>query len=71
MRGKGFDPKNINDYLRITPAYAGKSSCSVLHKIAARDHPRLCGEKLLRSGLMSKAKRITPAYAGKSYSPQH
>ena len=24
MRGKGFDPKKINDYVRITPAYAGK-----------------------------------------------
>ncbi len=24
MRGKGFNPKNINDYIRITPAYAGK-----------------------------------------------
>ena len=30
---------------RITPAYAGRSLCSVLVVLQAEDHPRLCGEK--------------------------
>ena len=30
---------------RITPAYAGKSDCLILHRIGTWDHPRLCGEK--------------------------
>ena len=35
----------------ITPAYAGKSFV-YMHKIQAyEDHPRLCGEKLTRSGV--------------------
>ena len=29
----------------ITPAYAGKSSCSRPGSLSSRDHPRVCGEK--------------------------
>ena len=45
MRGKdGADTKPFAS-IRITPAYAGKSSRYRLISISSRDHPRLCGEK--------------------------
>ena len=45
MRGKGHDHKAEKGGLRITPAYAGKSSNSSTYSDGFRDHPRLCGEK--------------------------
>ena len=45
MRGKAdLIPCDIVFY-RITPAYAGKSSCHKKEARGSRDHPRLCGEK--------------------------
>ena len=35
---------------RITPAYAGKRPFSAASLMKRRDHPRVCGEKLKRSG---------------------
>ena len=32
-----------------------------------RDHPRVCGEKSMYSGVFYERYRITPAYAGKSF----
>ena len=51
MRGK---VKTLESYIgndRITPAYAGKS-CEI-YKLAlhARDHPRLCGEKITNTSV--------------------
>ena len=49
MRGKViflFLEKNM---LRITPAYAGKSTDSYTYKCRYEDHPRLCGEKPRRN----------------------
>ena len=45
MRGKGCIRKFMEENIRITPAYAGKSRliCKEVQKF--RDHPRLCGEK--------------------------
>ena len=45
MRGKGTQFDLINPFLRITPAYAGKSTDDEIVEIASEDHPRLCGEK--------------------------
>ena len=47
MRGKDRD--ECVDFLDIgiTPAYAGKSYDNVYYTINNKDHPRLCGEKLL------------------------
>ena len=45
MRGKG-QMKTLSDFsIRITPAYAGKSSVADKTFTPQRDHPRLCGEK--------------------------
>ena len=45
MRGKVINFSVFVIKLRITPAYAGKSSDTRYHHPGARDHPRLCGEK--------------------------
>ena len=67
MRGKDFSRLSLTNVPRITPAYAGKSFQHVSSFIACRDHPRLCGEKLLTLSRGAFQPRITPAYAGKSH----
>ena len=66
MRGKGKLALIHADPDGITPAYAGKSFTWVPLPFFAEDHPRLCGEKLVRAIPDILRKRITPAYAGKS-----
>ena len=46
MRGKATGGNNHSWFVRITPAYAGKSLELVSIRSHIRDHPRLCGEKL-------------------------
>ena len=45
MRGKEQMNAEIVTSIRITPAYAGKSSCPNRPYQQRQDHPRLCGEK--------------------------
>ena len=47
MRGKVQDVTDKAYTGGITPAYAGKRSCTPTSCCRYRDHPRLCGEKLL------------------------
>ena len=47
MRGKGLAAGTWARWQRITPAYAGKSSCVSVQILASWDHPRICGEKLI------------------------
>ena len=47
MRGKAVSFPNILTRCRITPAYAGKRYAGCDFGNVQRDHPRLCGEKLL------------------------
>ena len=48
MRGKG-DADGVTVFAcRITPAYAGKSSENSERVGSEWDHPRLCGEKIVR-----------------------
>ena len=46
MRGKAVDSSFLEQYLRITPAYAGKRPNAMRQNYRLWDHPRLCGEKL-------------------------
>ena len=46
MRGKASSLMCISSALRITPAYAGKSSLYVSVINHTWDHPRVCGEKI-------------------------
>ena len=51
MRGKETCISVSPTFLRITPAYAGKSIFIVIHNLTSWDHPRICGEK----GLSTKS----------------
>ena len=46
MRGKGKGDKAYYSGTGITPAYAGKSVSPKRIESLAKDHPRVCGEKL-------------------------
>ena len=65
MRGKvlKLDPKNTE--LRITPAYAGKSSTADTSRGANRDHPRLCGEKIVNVSSLVLVSGSPPPMRGK------
>ena len=65
VRGKDIDYEHGFDYYRITPACAGKSSTDNPGPSSQWDHPRVCGEKLGKMGVLGQPKRITPACAGK------
>mgnify|MGYP004463998303 CR=1 FL=1 len=45
MRGKVISTRITGVKIRITPAYAGKSSPFACRMTLTKDHPRLCGEK--------------------------
>ena len=45
MRGKVKTKLHRGIFVRITPAYAGKSYQHEAVILCPRDHPRLCGEK--------------------------
>ena len=45
MRGKDAGIRDATQWLRITPAYAGKSHTQTNQHSAWWDHPRVCGEK--------------------------
>ena len=49
MRGKGLKLILFVFRAGITPAYAGKSLPAFLKKWAKKDHPRVCGEKSVKS----------------------
>ena len=65
MRGKGFWYAATRTASRITPAYAGKRQIRQPQRFSEQDHPRLCGEKILKKNGCEREIRITPAYAGK------
>ena len=65
MRGKARFSKMSASVSRITPAYAGKRL--TLHKIwqTVRDHPRLCGEKVLLERPLDTVGGSPPPMRGK------
>ena len=46
MRGKVYSGSEFDEFIRITPAHAGKSAQSCFVNRCHQDHPRTCGEKL-------------------------
>ena len=53
MRGKVAKIAHIPNRIRITPAYAGKSHVVKPFVYPVEDHPRVCGEKGIRSSFNS------------------
>ena len=67
MRGKEVQRWTKSTGKRITPAYAGKSVRSQVLPDAVRDHPRLCGEKLLVQGFPPYRLGSPPPMRGKDH----
>ena len=65
VRGKVNTTTNHRTESRITPACAGKSSGGSTYVISLKDHPRLCGEKLLVSSKISPLLGSPPPVRGK------
>ena len=65
MRGKAFQMRSFADILRITPAYAGKSSSTVRAGSGCWDHPRVCGEKAENLFLFTSTRGSPPRMRGK------
>ena len=65
MRGKVRSRSLWGCWVRITPAYAGKSNRHSLTGLYLQDHPRLCGEKLLISVLRIQRVGSPPPMRGK------
>ena len=65
MRGKVVMRAESPLFGRITPAYAGKSFCCITTIIRCKDHPRLCGEKILSQEAISEDIGSPPPMRGK------
>ena len=65
MRGKVKCEVRFAITRRITPAYAGKRFLFCISTTLGRDHPRLCGEKLLLSKIPQIAAGSPPPMRGK------
>ena len=50
MRGKGSFVLLLGELIRITPACAGKRRSSPGRASGRGDHPRMCGEKMMKAG---------------------
>ena len=66
MRGKVFNGEGVMLATRITPAYAGKSTKREKLHAKARDHPRVCGEKRLRTSFCFSDAGSPPRMRGKA-----
>ena len=67
MRGKVRYVLAGSVYLRITPAYAGKSTPVQDRSCKHEDHPRLCGEKLNSQNWLFMSQGSPPPMRGKAY----
>ena len=65
MRGKLYHSDTMQEFRRITPAYAGKTYMSVANSGASRDHPRVCGENFYPQQLMRVITGSPPRMRGK------
>ena len=65
MRGKALGQRKHGRLVRITPAYAGKSSRRSPGLCSRTDHPRVCGEKCYMSQSLSVFRGSPPRMRGK------
>ncbi len=71
MRGKGFKSSVDAGKYRITPAYAGKRKSRIVLCKKVRDHPRLCGEKILKKDGHEREIGSPPPMRGKVEKLRH
>ena len=67
MRGKAFPPLGGVLYQGITPAYAGKSLSLMFCQKSTPDHPRVCGEKMMKAGSNCAMLGSPPRMRGKGF----
>ena len=65
VRGKGEQTARPHYHMRITPACAGKRRLSAKTASRSRDHPRVCGEKLVQFVHFRCPKGSPPRVRGK------
>ena len=65
MRGKAYVGGDSHLMTGITPAYAGKSHCFAVPRVDVKDHPRLCGEKMVRCFKCGNSPGSPPPMRGK------
>ena len=70
MRGKGYGATIGEDGMRITPAYAGKRQFCPPAGRTDKDHPRMCGEKMMKAGSNCAMLGSPPHMRGKGQSNQ-
>ena len=66
VRGKALLPLPSSVAAGITPACAGKSPPDCIIPFFPRDHPRVCGEKILRRRLRRTDRGSPPRVRGKA-----
>ena len=67
VRGKVVESWNSCVFSGITPACAGKSRATAAQQRAGRDHPRVCGEKLIASKRETLCTGSPPRVRGKAF----
>ena len=65
MRGKPAVLNHTDRRVRITPAYAGKTSNNGGQRAAFRDHPRVCGENAITASVCQPGIGSPPRMRGK------
>ena len=65
MRGKLLDVRGQHVAPGITPAHAGKTARSAWRFMAAKDHPRACGENRIRAQFVPACPGSPPRMRGK------
>ena len=65
VRGKAWQKNLTSWHRRITPACAGKRKASFDPAFMARDHPRVCGEKVFSTSPIKCLKGSPPRVRGK------
>ena len=65
VRGKAKNWRTFSISFRITPACAGKRTHIPNRVFNSKDHPRVCGEKIVRAGVRSPGRGSPPRVRGK------
>ena len=70
MRGKRGRPRHGRCPIRITPAHAGKTAARYTQVLFVGDHPRACGENIVKSVPSAKVVGSPPRMRGKRFPVQ-
>ena len=64
VRGTEVAERLVEEYIGIIPACAGNSYCRCASSQRRRDHPRVCGEQLLKSLISAGSVGSSPRVRG-------